>query len=1265
MSGEREKSILPEAVTRIGVWAESARGGTLLAVVFSACYGLLVWSQYRDADRYWTALLGQGVRERVAVLGGWVNWWTEEVSEFAGSPEARAALAEPQAGGAARRLFGRRLRQARDLHGFQSLCLTDARGRLLADASAAPEACPTSSAEVRVLHQAEAASVLVRGRSPRDTRIGLSSPVEYAPGQAGHLTGWISAEQAVLAHIVRGWVEAKTGESILACRGPGGNTAILISPLRFSGDDAFLERDLRDARPLSAALEGKEQAGWQTDYHGQRVLAAFAPIPGTGLVLGRKVDRSEVLAGFLDKAVLEGLVLLLSLAGLLLLHQSAASRLRLTALVALKAGEERFQRLVDEAPTAMGLCRAGRMVYANKAMLALLGWREASEYVGRSRLEDVAPECREQTARRLCVSEWGLPLQGAYEVTLLRRDRSRVEVSAKEAALGDDEGGAVVIILEDLTQRNRALKELKDMAMEWQRTFDGVEDGVCLLDADMHVARCNRALAGIVGRSPEELLGLPCWKVFHPEAKSLAGCPARAACSGEAKKHLPIVLGSRRYEVTFDPIKGGSGEFLGGVHMLRDVDERRRMEEGIRESEGRLQAIARSVQDAIIMMDEEGRACFWNRAAEETFGYSASEIQGKELKEVLGGTEFDEMRRKAFERWKKTGERGSVGMLLELQGRRKDGADFPLELSLASIQLDGELRAVAVVRDVSVRKAAEAERDRTGQRLSRLTEVLLARGQDPGRNIERLTTLAGETFGADCALYCRIEGGCIRVLGGWRTPPGLKLEDRAQGHVCEGVVSSMEEGAVFIPDLAATPFAKTDPNVSAYGLRCYFGHVVKKGEERVGSICTVFSRPFEPSEEDRRLMGIFAAALGMEESHQELNARFLHSQKMEAVGRLAGGIAHDFNNILTAIRGYAEFLMSGFGPGDARLADAREIVTASDRARDLTRQMLAFSRRQVLRPSVVDLGSVVRGVAKMLGRIVGEDVRLEVACGDGLPKVRVDTPQFEQVIVNLAVNARDAMPAGGVLRITTSFEGGRVVMRVEDSGCGIAPDVLARVFEPFFTTKEKGRGTGLGLSTVYGIVKQSDGDIAAESLPGKGAVFTISLPPAGGAGVEEAGERVVPDEEDLDTAGSETVLVAEDEEKLRALAGRVLAAKGYEVLSAGSGEEALRLLAQRQGAVHLLLTDVVMPGMNGKELAERAVSLRPGLKVLFVSGYPDEVLGLKGILEDGVRFISKPFSKETLCQKVREILDSAPEHGGGRGGALGGIGKKTGDRVSS
>ena len=380
-----------------------------------------------------------------------------------------------------------------------------------------------------------------------------------------------------------------------------------------------------------------------------------------------------------------------------------------------------------------------------------------------------------------------------------------------------------------------------------------------------------------------------------------------------------------------------------------------------------------------------------------------------------------------------------------------------------------------------------------------------------------------------------------------------------------------------------------------------------------------------------------------------LEHQLVHAQKMEAVGRLAGGVAHDFNNMITVIAGYNRMILDELTTIDPLRGYAEEILKAADRAAALTNQLLTFSRRQIMRSRVIDLNAVIGQTENMLRRLIGEDIQLVMSLGADTGNIRTDPHHIEQAIVNLAVNARDAMPLGGRLTIETSNTeidetyakthmgvqpGEFVLIAVSDTGHGMDPVTRQNIFEPFFTTKPRGKGTGLGLATVYGMVKQSGGDIWVYSEPGQGTTFKLYFPRV----VEPASSGYVEETEHARRGASETLMLVEDETQVRDLGVRMLEQLGYKVLAAADGEEALNVSRAHPGKISLLVTDVVMPNMSGKKVADALLSSRPDLRVLYLSGYTENTIGHHGVLDSGVDFLTKPFTREALARKIREIL---------------------------
>jgi signal transduction histidine kinase len=461
---------------------------------------------------------------------------------------------------------------------------------------------------------------------------------------------------------------------------------------------------------------------------------------------------------------------------------------------------------------------------------------------------------------------------------------------------------------------------------------------------------------------------------------------------------------------------------------------------------------------------------------------------------------------------------------------------------------------------------------------------------------------------------------------------------------------------VWIPDVAEDANFSRSADAARAGLHSACAFPIQFRSEILG-VVEFFSRSIrEPDAELLAMMVTIGSQIGqfiqrkrVEEALGESEEQLRQSQKLDAIGQLAGGVAHDFNNLLTVIGGYSSILLGKLSEASPHRSSIEEIKKASDRAGTLTRQLLAFSRKQILQPKVLDLNLVVTDLEKMVRRLIGEDIDFLTITSPVLGKVKADPGQIEQVLLNLIVNARDAMPKGGKLTIETrnvvhseeyaqrhaALPGPYVMLAVSDTGCGMDATIQSRVFEPFFTTKGPNKGTGLGLATVYGIVKQSGGNIWIYSEAGRGSTFKVYLPRVDEVvgGEEEVISRSVP-------RGTELVLLVEDEDQVRAILREILEGHGYRVLTASNGEEALSISLDLQHDIKLMITDVVMPQMSGSDLATRVQAIRPNLPVLFMSGYTDDAIVRHGLLDEKLNFIQKPFDSAGVARKVREVLDS-------------------------
>ena len=682
--------------------------------------------------------------------------------------------------------------------------------------------------------------------------------------------------------------------------------------------------------------------------------------------------------------------------------------------------------------------------------------------------------------------------------------------------------------------------------------------------------------------------------------------------------------------------------------VAQDITERLHGEETLRW----LAAIVGSSWDAIISTGPEGFITSWNPGAERLFGYAAAEALGKPVSVIGPGEGVRKLVARVIA--------GEVIRELETTAVRKDGARVQVSLSLSVIRdSSGKVLGTSgMIRDVGDRRAAE-------EQVRLLHNIVLAAGE---------ATTLDETLAVVLRLLCQATG--FLVANAWIPDGHAALEPRGQWARPEdlGRYAPLVEGRTFaageslpgrawatrqpvwVDHLSSEPGFLRAAEAAAMGLCAGVAVPILAGEDLMAVI-----EGFLPvAAEKERVLATLAAVgaqLGSvlqrrraEEALRKSEEQLRQAQKLEAIGQLTGGVAHDFNNLLSIILSYSGLLAEDLKPDDPRRADLLEIRNAGERAAALTQQLLAFSRRQVLQPRIVDLNEVVCGLENMLRRLIGEDIELTVLPALEPARVSVDPGQMEQVIMNLAVNARDAMPTGGQLTIELSFAeldevfalehagvtaGRHVMLAVSDTGQGIDKATQARVFEPFFTTKELGKGTGLGLSTVLGIVRQSAGTIWLYSELGIGTSFKIFFPVAQAGGVSAPLRRPQP----ALLHGSETILLVEDEEGVRKLARIILQRHGYRVVEAKDGAEAIRL-ATELPHLDLLLTDVVMPRMSGAETAARLVEICPGLRVIYMSGYTDNAVVLHGVLRSEAAFVQKPITPAALLSKVRAVLDA-------------------------
>ncbi len=674
----------------------------------------------------------------------------------------------------------------------------------------------------------------------------------------------------------------------------------------------------------------------------------------------------------------------------------------------------------------------------------------------------------------------------------------------------------------------------------------------------------------------------------------------------------------RKKETALRPMKKENNEIERYKRQLEvEKAQREEIEKRLKESEERYRSILENIEDGYFEVDLRGNFTFFNDSICRMLGYSREELMGMNNRQYTD----EENAKKLYQAFNKVYRNGEPAKAFDWEVIRKDGSRRTGEVSI-TLMKDEKGQPVGfrgIARDITERKKAEeilkAEREKF-QILSDHAPFGLVMIDQEGR-FQYINSKFKELFGYD-----------LQDVPDGRTWFRKAYPDPEYRH---------QVIATWLKDFSDSKAGEKKPRV--FKAKC------KDGTEKIINFITVQLDTGERLMTCEDMTELKRAEEALRESEEQIR----QLQKMEAVGRLAGGVAHDFNNLLTIIKGYSQLSLLELKEPNPLKSNLEEILKATERASNLTRQLLAFSRRQILEPRVLNLNLLIQDLNKMFHRILGEDVELIYHLAPDLGKVKIDPGQIEQVILNLAVNAREAMPSGGKLTIETSnvqlhetslqshheiIPGPYIMLAVSDNGIGMSPEIREHIFEPFFTTKEK--GTGLGLSTVYGIVKQSGGYIYVYSELGQGTTFKIYLPRI----EEKEDSLLIKNEFSLPLQGNETVLVVEDEPALRELMVRILKDRGYQVFSASNGVETLKMFKEDLvKKVDLLVTDVVMPSMSGKQLADLLKKSFPELKTLFISGYTDNAIVHHGVLIEGVDFLQKPFSPETLTRKVREVLD--------------------------
>ena len=657
------------------------------------------------------------------------------------------------------------------------------------------------------------------------------------------------------------------------------------------------------------------------------------------------------------------------------------------------------------------------------------------------------------------------------------------------------------------------------------------------------------------------------------------------------------------------PVRDSEGNVVAAVAIVVDVTDQRQAERAVRSTDERFKFVAKATNDVIWDWDLKTNSLVWNDSVETVFGHKQSKIY-PEIKWWNDHIHPDD-RERVLAGIHAVIDSGGHSWNDQYRYRRADGsyANVMDRGYVARDNTGAAVRMIGAMTDVTERSRSEAAIRFQAQLLNAVQQAVVATDHDG-------MVIFWNAF--------------AEKLYGWTG--------------AEAVGRKIEE-------LTPSPFLRDHASeISERGAagESWTGEFLVQGKSGKAFPALLTTSPVR--DEQGNVLGFVRVSIDLTE-RRNLEEQFRQSQKMDAVGRLAGGIAHDFNNLLTVIRLNTEIIMDGFDPTDPRSEDVKQIRSAAERASSLTRQLLAFSRKQILQPRVLDMNSVVSSVEPMLRRLIGEDITIASTC-TARGYVVADPGQIEQILVNLVVNARDAMPQGGTISVETQnveldetytsehapvIPGRYVMLAVGDTGVGMNRDTREHAFDPFFTTKEAGKGTGLGLATVYGIVKQSGGYVWIYSEPGHGTTLKLYFPEVSSAAAFQTGEyKVVANEH---SRGSETILLVEDEDAVRGLTSRILEKQGYRVIAAQHGREAMDIATRETGHIDLVLTDIVMPGMNGRGLVERLAGIRPRIKSLYMSGYTDDDIVRRGFIEPSKSFLQKPFTSEALLQTVRKVLD--------------------------
>ncbi len=1069
------------------------------------------------------------------------------------------------------------------------------------------------------------------GRTPH---ISVAAPLFSGTENASKPMGavvLISDATEFLYPLIQSWPTlSRTAETLLVRRDR--DDVLFLNDLRHRADTALELRIPLNRKDLPAnmAVSGQKGIVMGRDYRGVEVLAVVLPVPDSPWFMVAKVDTDEIFAAWrfqstLIVALILGSAILIGAAGLLLWHLEKKTYFQALYLseARLRASIERQSVTLKSIGDAVIATDARSLVeLLNPVAETLTGWTN-DEARGRP-LEEVFRIVNEQTREKIedpvaKVLDKGVIIGLANHALLIARDGTERPIADSGAPIRDKNGDitGVVLVFRDQTKERAAAAELVAREKYFRSMIFNLHEDILVIDRDYCITDINNTALVTLGLDRDKIVGRKCYEVSHGlnspchengERCALLEVFSKGVSTNCRHDHLHSDGTRTHIDILMSPLKNEDGEITHVIEAARDITDVIQAQEALVQSEKKFRTIFEHMA-AGCALDEivynNGKAVDYrildvNPSYERLIGISRVQAVGALASELYG-----------------TGRAPNIEIFAGVEATGE-----PVEFDNFYRPTGKHLRIVAsriapgrfctLFSDITEIKRHEIERERLLSAIEQAGETIII---------------------TDSEGFIQYVNPAFERVTGYTRSEAIGKNTR--------ILKSGKQDDLFYRNLWAT----------IAGGDTFKGRMVNKRKD--GTHFTEEATIAPVRDASGQIVNYVAVKHDITDQLR-IAEQLLQAQKMESVGRLAGGVAHDYNNMLSVILGFTELAMDKVGPSANVYSDLSEILSAAKRSAEITRQLLAFARKQTVEPKVLELNKIVESMLKMLRRLIGEDIDLVWRPGNPLWPIKIDPSQLEQVMANLCVNARDAIAGVGKITIETGtvslddvycddyagfIPGEFAVLAVSDDGCGMDEATLDNIFEPFFTTKESGRGTGLGMGMVYGIVKQSGGFVNVYSEPGEGTTFKIYFPRHMGQ-PDKIKAKVA---SEIITSRGEMVFFVEDESATRKLGQKILEKLGYKVLVAATPDEALRLADEHAGEIQLLITDVVMPGMNGRDLANRLSALYPHIKTLFMSGYTANVIANRGVLDAGVQFVQKPFSVQDLGTKIREILDNVSD----------------------